>query len=594
MPELSDIMISATTIGKDVLKEIFRDPAITAYNRLEPRPRSEDFSRSLKAEVRDALWFITRQWQLGEIEAEDAGSPIDARLMTRRVPIDRFAVLDDTPRAYDETIPLEVVVEREVISWSLSLKIEIGQRFLRLHSPALRTKFSDAYRNNYPIDSGLEADFDRQPDSLGLYAATLKRAIDGEKLIAAINDHTFRATIGITDDVEWSAIKLVTDQLLDSLARLYSEPNPASPKAWEPGKMAYRVAIASPISGAEQAVLDAPHYSEGRLDWYAFDASPAATQMADPAGVTPAGVTTNVISFLPTAADFPGMPSPRFWEMEDRQVNFGTINAKTTDHLLLTFAEMGLVFGNDWFVVPFELPVNSLCEIRGLVVTDVFGDRTLIRAANDAPDSQWQRWSMFNVSGQDGDAWQGRYFFLPASITQTHESDSIEEVSFVRDEIANLAWAVEETIPDATGKGMEARLVAQTAGLPPLPAPSIASIRYVLGTTVPENWIPFLPVHLPGSVQDIRFQRAAMPKLGSPPVDVVRPRGVLLKEVDSPFYIAEAEILAAGTIVSRRFQRTRWYEGRTYLWLGRARETGRGGGSSGLRFDQIFPTSENP
>jgi hypothetical protein len=356
--------------------------------------------------------------------------------------------------------------------------------------------------------------------------------------------------------------------------------------------MAYGVAIASPVSGAEQAVLNAPRYSEGRLDWYAFDASTGAAQMPDPAGATPATFTTDVISFLPTAADFPGMPSPRFWEMEDRQINFGTINAKTTDHLLLTFAEMGLVFGNDWFVIPFELPVNSLCEIQGLVVTDVFGDRTLIRAANDAPDTQWQRWSMFNVSGQDGDAWRGRYFFLPASITQAHESDPIEEVSFVRDEMANLAWAVEETIPDATGKGIEARLVAQTAGLPPLPAPSIAPVRYVLGTTVPENWIPFLPVHLPGSVQDIRFQRAAMPKLGSPPVDVVRPRGILLKEVVSPFFIAEAEILASGTVVSRRFQRTRWYEGSTYLWLGRARETGRGGGSSGLRFDQIFPVSE--
>ena len=126
------------------------------------------------------------------------------------------------------------------------------------------------------------------------------------------------------------------------------------------------------------------------------------------------------------------------------------------------------------------------------------------------------------------------------------------------------------------------------------PGPSIAPVRYVLGTTVPENWIPFLPVHLPGSVQDIRFQRAAMPKLGSPPVDVVRPRGVLLKEVASPFYIAEAEIPASGIIVSRRFQRTRWYEGRTYLWLGRARETGRGSGASGLRFDQICPAPGVP
>jgi hypothetical protein len=591
MLQLSDIMISATTIGHDILKEIFREPAITAYNRLEPRPRTEDFSRSLKAEVRDALWFMTRQWQLGELDAEDAGSPIDARLMTRRLPIDRFALTGNAPRAYDETIPLEVVVEREAIDWSLSARVEIGQRFLRLHSAALRAAYGDAYRTQYRIDPGQEANLARQPDSLALYGATLKRAIDGEKLVAAIRDGSLATTIGIAPG-DQAAVQTAADQLLASLARLYSEPVAGSPNAWEPDNMAYRVAIASPAAGVEQAVLAAPRYSEGHLDWYAFDASPGEARIPDPAGATPSSFTTEVISFLPTAADFPGMPNPRFWEMEDRQVNFGIINAKTTDHLLLMFAEMGLVFGNDWFVIPFELPVNSLCEVQGLVVTDVFGDRTLIRAANEADDTHWQRWSMFNVSGQDGDAWRGRYFFLPSSITQAHESDPIEEVSFVRDEMANLAWAVEQTIPDATGKGIEARLVAETAMIPALPAPPIALIRYVLGTTVPENWIPFLPVHLPGSVQDIRFQRGAMPKLGNPPVDVVKPRGALLKEMKSPFYIAEEEIPYSGIIVSRRFQRTRWYEGRTYLWLGRARETGRGSGASGLRFDQVRPATD--
>lgn len=591
MPQLSDIMISASTVGHGLLKEVFRDPAITAYNRLEPRPRTEDFSRSLKAEIRDALWFITRQWQLGELDAEDAGSPIDARLMTRRLPIDRFALGGNAPGAYDETIPLETIVEREPIAWPLSLKVEVGQRFLRLHSASLRAAYADAYRTRYRIDSAQEHELARQPDSLALYGATFRRAIDGEKLVAAIRSGDLMATIGISAS-DQPAIQAAADQLLALLSRLYSEPAAASPKAWDAENMAYQVAIATPAAGAEQAVLGAPRYSEGRLDWYAFDASPAPAQMADPAGVTPANFTTEVISFLPTAAGFPGMPNPRFWEMEDRQVNFGTINAKTTDHLLLTFAEMGLVFGNDWFVIPFELPVNSLCEVQGLVVTDVFGDRTLIRAANDAADTQWQRWSMFNVSGQDGDAWNGKYFFLPSSLTQVHESDAIEEVNFVRDEMANLAWAVEETIPDATGKGIEGRLVAVTAELPPLSMPSIAPIRYVLGTTVPENWIPFIPGHIPGSVQDIRFQRGNMPQLGNPPADVVRPRGVLLNEVPLQYYIAEAEIPGSGIIVTRRFQRTRWYDGRTYLWLGRARETGRGGGNSGLRFDQIIPTSQ--
>src|SRR5438874_2611511 len=53
-------------------------PLVRGWNRLEGRPRSEDFERSLKAEVRDPLWFLTRQWQFGEFEGDDAGSPIDA------------------------------------------------------------------------------------------------------------------------------------------------------------------------------------------------------------------------------------------------------------------------------------------------------------------------------------------------------------------------------------------------------------------------------------------------------------------------------------------------------------------------------------
>ena len=82
-----------------VLNAIFREPAITAYNRLEPRPRSVDFTRSLRAEVRDALWFLTRQWQLGEFHAEDAASPIDARLATRLAPFERVSYAGGAPQA---------------------------------------------------------------------------------------------------------------------------------------------------------------------------------------------------------------------------------------------------------------------------------------------------------------------------------------------------------------------------------------------------------------------------------------------------------------------------------------------------------------
>ena len=51
-------------------------PTVTLWNRLEGRPRRDDFDRALKAEVRDALWMLTKQWQIGEFQADDAGSPL--------------------------------------------------------------------------------------------------------------------------------------------------------------------------------------------------------------------------------------------------------------------------------------------------------------------------------------------------------------------------------------------------------------------------------------------------------------------------------------------------------------------------------------
>lgn len=94
----------------------------------------------------------------------------------------------------------------------------------------------------------------------------------------------------------------------------------------------------------------------------------------------------------------------------------------------------------------------------------------------------------------------------------------------------------------------------------------------------------------PGASQDIAFQRAAMPQMGVPPRDVVRAKGVLLNEPALPWFINEEEIPYAGTVVTRSYQRARWYDGRACLWIGRRRETGRGVGNSTLRFDQIEPT----
>ena len=54
-------------------------PSITSWMRLEPRSRNAEMNTSLQARIYDPLWLLARQWQLGEFQGEDNGSPVMAR-----------------------------------------------------------------------------------------------------------------------------------------------------------------------------------------------------------------------------------------------------------------------------------------------------------------------------------------------------------------------------------------------------------------------------------------------------------------------------------------------------------------------------------
>jgi hypothetical protein len=136
-------------------------------------------------------------------------------------------------------------------------------------------------------------------------------------------------------------------------------------------------------------------------------------------------------------------------------------------------------------------------------------------------------------------------------------------------------------------------------GAPPQPLPPAegAKIRYQVMSTVPENWIPLIPVHVAGNNREIQMQRAAMPRIligdTAPAPDPGRPRTSLfrpgLDETPAASYLLhEEEVPRAGTHVTQRFQRTRWRDGRAWVWLGVRKQTGRGEGSSGLAFDRII------
>jgi hypothetical protein len=85
-------------------------PYITGWNRLEGRVRVEEFERALRAEVRDPLWFLTRQWQFLELKGDDTGSPIEVRLAAKSTKLELYATADGAPRPFPTAFPLEAVI----------------------------------------------------------------------------------------------------------------------------------------------------------------------------------------------------------------------------------------------------------------------------------------------------------------------------------------------------------------------------------------------------------------------------------------------------------------------------------------------------
>ena len=92
-----------------------RFPAITTWNRLESRPRSQHFERALRAEIRDALWMLTKQWQMGEFRGSDAGSPVFAKLLLSTTRLTKYRPAGGAAQLFDASIPLETKVERRPV-----------------------------------------------------------------------------------------------------------------------------------------------------------------------------------------------------------------------------------------------------------------------------------------------------------------------------------------------------------------------------------------------------------------------------------------------------------------------------------------------
>jgi hypothetical protein len=169
----------------------------------------------------------------------------------------------------------------------------------------------------------------------------------------------------------------------------------------------------------------------------------------------------------------------------------------------------------------------------------------------------------------------------------------------MRDEMANLAWAIERTVESPIEQAAQ-RYEAPDAAPVDLPAdPAVAGLpRYLLSTQVPPNWIPLLPVQVanplfpntPGQILSRLKRGAVLQPDGSRKVHSAA-GDVLLSIGNQLFY--DEEVPREGARITRQRRMARWTDGSTWLWTSFRNQGGQGEGSSQLKFDQVLERS-NP
>jgi hypothetical protein len=640
-----------------------------SWQRLEPHSRNSDFSNGIQATIYDPLWMLARQWQLGEFEGEDAGSPVFVKMDNREHKISKILQNNDKVFKYKDDMPLEVFVERTrldittltedgntVPQLDLQIRVRLGVQFQREMDIVLKDIITDSnqlrkFKRYLAHDPDLIFDLNDKQNKFELevtkkYISVIKdRVIDISRIIELdappiLADKTAQYFIDnpipnadpelptkVSEALEtafnnlknwWYGNSIATDPATEPEEAFFQRP-PDNFSLWNPKQLEYnfKVEIAPEDTDEEKLVLDASEYKEDHLDWYSFTVAESTSGFQLPL------VEPEEPKILPVSSNlkFSGMPQKRWWDFEDEYIDFGSLNPKKNNMVSLLLMEFGLVHSSDWYIIPHPMEVGTIKKIEKFTVKDCFGDKTVIEPAGrtsselamSESDSSWDSWTMFSLSEKYKDRDQKHntpYFFLPPTIDHVLTGNPLEEIKMLRDETANLVWAVEKTYRTYYGEpisGYDHSLYLKrrsNVGSPLIneteeeDEDSDKPIKYTIMTDVSWNWIPFIPVHVTAkeipsattippdpSHKHIQLQRAAM--INTVDRTPILPNSRLINEVQPQYYIDESEIPRSGIILSENCQRTVWYTGEVFLWIGRNKSIGTGEGSSGLQFDSI-------
>jgi hypothetical protein len=365
--------------------------------------------------------------------------------------------------------------------------------------------------------------------------------------------------------------------------------------AWNPNRQEYAFSVAAPgfDNQDSEITLSVDQYPGGHLDWPYFSLD--ANESLDATDFSGSSTSNVKLELMPMPVEISGMPSQRWWEFDDHNVDFGSLETAPQDISRMLLAHFALISGNNWFSIPMELPVGSLTKINKLKVTNTFGEvfeinHSSIKSQDGNSDNE-SLWRMFHISSTLDNAEENHkpFLFLPPTLGPSLHSEAIEEVRFIRDEMVNAAWLIEHVVQNGTTGGVVNRHEKYHNQNPGFDETSTGSdsdtpLDYDLTTDVPDYWFPLLrDLDDQGNPSDTL-------QLGSLLRDPNKPTPELLGNISKELKesgIFDEELPREGIFVYRQFQFARWCDGSSYLWISRRKRIGRGEGASNLKFDSI-------
>lgn len=521
---------------------------IPAYTRLEPQSISGDPSPGQRAAVHDPLWSLFRQWQFSEFRGEDNGRILgtEVRYSTQRFgtltvgngparAIDEATLLDPdfqtgaataaSPRARAEAGRALVLAIAEAIAGTRAVIPDIA--------PLYPFAAADVVATPIALRPILRVNPDARLAAAALQQSTAAWAPAGSKIAAA-------AAI-------W-------------LAWYRAGVDPASSASgWDRSRLEHRFVLET-ANG--QGFVAAEHGGVA-VDWWSVDAGPKrATAAAAPI--------TQVAKLLAQPLRFPAMPADRYFEFEDGSVNLGGVDIEPNDPARRALVEFATLHGPDWFYVPLDVLRGGLTSIKELTVTDSFGVKTIIPPASAGESGATFR--LFAVT--DGNDVLPGLLTLP-SARVTLDGDPLEVTILLRDEGANMGWAIEERVEGPAGRAQLRFSEARPAIGTPASANDDADLVYTLETEVPLNWIPLVPVPKGGNGGFVLRKGTMTDK------DESRSRLLAGESVD----IFDEELPAAGLRVERVPRVARSADGRLRRWTAFQVRAAAGPVASGLSYD---------